>query len=311
MRQDVALQSIQNARTAERSLEPQRTATAAPPDVRLSMNQITTYRWSLFDDVAAYRDAGIPGIGVWRPKLSEFGEERGVDLLLESGRTVSSLSYVGGFTGDRGLGFHEAMDDARDAIHLAGLLQAECVVVVSGPRALHTARHARRLFVDALKSLGDLAGSERVDLAVLPMHSMFSKDWTFLSTIDDTLEILDRCRHPRVRMAFDAYHLWQEPGLIERIPALAPRTSVVRLSDWRDPPRCEYDRCLPGDGHIPLADVLRAFNRSGYTGFYEMEIWSEKLWAGDYVKLLEECCERFRTLSGEDRRPTPPPMLAR
>ena len=45
----------------------------------LSMNEVTTYRWSLEDDLRQYAQAGYEGIGVWRQKLSDYGEEAAVD----------------------------------------------------------------------------------------------------------------------------------------------------------------------------------------------------------------------------------------
>jgi hypothetical protein len=44
---------------------------------RLSMNELTTYRWSFEEDVVNYRAAGISAISVWREKIADFGEERG------------------------------------------------------------------------------------------------------------------------------------------------------------------------------------------------------------------------------------------
>lgn len=299
MRQDVALRSHLEVDTHE---EPRDLPSPVNrPVARLSMNQITTYRWSMLDDVAGYRAAGIPAIGLWRQKLAEFGEERAVDLVLEAGTSVSSLSYAGGFTGSFGLSYDEAVQDTREAIDLGSSVGAECVVVVSGARGLHTNRHARRLYVDALTMLGDLADEKNVDLAVLPMHSIYARDWTWLSTIDEALDTLDRCDHPRVRLAFDTFHLSEEPELIERIPSIAPRTAAVRLSDWRATPRSYNDRHLPGDGHLPIAEIVRAFSQSGYRGFYEVEIWSDELWASDYVRLLDECADRFRRLSSAER----------
>ncbi len=49
----------------------------------LSMNEMTTYRWSLAQDVENYREAGYSGIGVWRHKLIDDEEDRAVDLLAQ------------------------------------------------------------------------------------------------------------------------------------------------------------------------------------------------------------------------------------
>ena len=123
---------------------------------RLSMNEMTTYRWSFDNDVAEYRAAGIPAIGVWRQKLSDYGEEKGIELLAETGLPVSNLLWAGGFTGSCGHSFRESVDDAAEAIRLAAALKAGCLVVYSGGRAGHTHNHARRLLIEAMRELVDI-----------------------------------------------------------------------------------------------------------------------------------------------------------
>jgi sugar phosphate isomerase/epimerase len=263
---------------------------------RLSINEMTTYRWSLPEEVAAFREAGIDAIGIWRPKLTDFGEERGIDLIRESGMHVSSVSWAGGFTGSNGHSFEESLLDARDAVAVAGQLRAESLVIVSGSRAGHTRNHARRLLVEALKALGDDAGERNLTLALQPMHPMFAQEWTFLTSLDETLDVIDRCDHDAVQIAFDVYHLWQEPSLLERIGEVAPLVSTVQLNDWRDPPRSEHDRCLPGDGEIPLREIVSAFIDADYDGYFEISVWSEELWHSNYADLLGECRRRFLAL---------------
>jgi sugar phosphate isomerase/epimerase len=96
---------------------------------QLSMNEMTTYRWSFEEDVAQYLDAGIPGIGVWRQKLSDFGEDKGIELLADSGLQVSNLLWAGGFTGSDGRTQRESIDDAEEAVRLAAQMRAGCLIV--------------------------------------------------------------------------------------------------------------------------------------------------------------------------------------
>lgn len=269
---------------------------SARPALKMSMSEMTTYRWTFPEDVIAYRQAGIDAIGIWRPKLSQFGEERGVDLVRDSGLSVSSLSWAGGFTGSNGHSFRECVDDARDAVNVAGELKADCVVMISGARAGHTGNHARRLLVDGLCLLADSAAERGVELALQPVHPQLANEWSFLTGLDETLDVIDRCNHEFVKLAFGVYHLWREPQLIKRIPEIAELVSVVQLSDWREPALSDHDRCLPGDGDIPLDDVVAAFAVADYDGFFELEIWSEELWNSDYEQVLLNCCSRFDNL---------------
>src|SRR6476659_5618667 len=110
----------------------------------LSMNELTTYRWSLGQDLENYREAGYGGIGVWRQKLID-DEDLAIERLTASGMNVSNVSWAGGFTGSDGRTLAESIDDAATAIRFAGSIMAGCLVIYSGGRNNHTYRHAGRL----------------------------------------------------------------------------------------------------------------------------------------------------------------------
>src|SRR5687768_6091936 len=84
--------------------------------VRLSMNELTTFRWSFDEDVENYIAAGISAMGVARWKLSDVGDAKGIELLLDAGMAVSHLFFAGGFTGSEGSSFADVEYDARQAV---------------------------------------------------------------------------------------------------------------------------------------------------------------------------------------------------
>ena len=213
----------------------------------------------------------------------------------ESGLAISSLSFAGGFTGLNGSSFFDAVDDARQALQLASAVGAETLLLVSGPRRGHIQSHVRRLLVDAVKALAEDAAELGVALALLPMSPTVGAHWSFLSSLDETLEVIDKSGRG-ARIAFDVYHLWEEPRLLQRIPEVAPHVAVVQLSDSQGAPRSQYDRCRPGDGRIPLTAIVHAFDEAGFAGYYELAIWSSELWKSDYADMLSECRARFDIL---------------
>ena len=91
---------------------------------KLSVNHATTLRWSFEEAVVRYRLAEIDAIGVWLPKLIEFGEDEALDWLSKNRMAVSTLSYAGGFTGAFGHDLDDVIEETRDWIGLAGRLQA-------------------------------------------------------------------------------------------------------------------------------------------------------------------------------------------
>jgi sugar phosphate isomerase/epimerase len=256
---------------------------------RISINEMTTYHWSFLEDVIGYQAAGVERIGVWRRKLSDFGEERAVELLRESNLGVSSFSSAGGFTGSDGQTHREAIDDALDALRMAAEIHAECLVVVAGAQAGHIFNHARRLLRDALWELGDAAGGLGLNIALQPVHRQPADRGSFLTSLDAMLDMLAWCDHPHVGMVFDFFHTWHEPELCHRIPQFVPWIKIAALCDARPPARSDNDRCLPGQGQLPLADIISALEANDYRGAYDVQLLSERCWKSDYPALLSDC----------------------
>lgn len=261
--------------------------------VRLSLNETTTFRWSFEADVTNYAAAGIPAIGVWRHKLSDCGLGKAVELLDESGLAVSHLHWAGGFTGSDGRSFRAAVDDAVDAVRTAADLKTSCLVVYSGARAGHTLNHARRLFRDALEELAPMGEELGVVLAIEPMHPACAKEFTFLTGLDDAIELIDAVGSQSVKLLYDTYHLGLDEGCVRRIPEIAGRVALVQLGDTRHPPTSEPSRCRLGDGIVPLAKIVRAFLDAGYTGDLDVELIGEEIETIGYHDLIKHAREAF------------------
>ncbi len=263
---------------------------------RLSVNQMTTYRWSFDEDVASYLRLGIGAIGVWRQKLTDFGEERGIDLLRESRLTVSNLLWAGGFTGGDLRSFRESVDDGLEAIRLAAEMQARCLVVYTGARSGHTQNHARRLLKDALKELLPAAAATGVRLGLEPMHANCGYEWTFLSEPAEALELVESLDSPQLGLVLDTYHLGFQPDWTDWIARLTHRTTVVHLADSKQPPDREQNRCRLGEGMIALPAMVAALEGAGFQGFYDLELLGEEIETSDYVELLEHSKQAFAEL---------------
>lgn len=262
----------------------------------LSVNETTTFRWSFEEDVVRYAAAGIPSLGVWRQKLSDYGPEKGGKLLEEHGMRVSHVLWAGGFTGSDGRSFHESIEDALEAIRTTAALKASTLLIYSGARSGHTHSHARRLLFDALNRLVPEADQLGVDLAFEPMHPVCAADWTFLISLDDVLSVIDKFGSPRVKLVFDTYHVGHDEKVIERIPEILPHVAIVQLGDARKPPQGEQNRSLLGKGRLPLREIVNALKTAGYDGFYDVELLGEEIESADYYSLLAHAKQAFSDL---------------
>jgi sugar phosphate isomerase/epimerase len=235
-------------------------------------------------------------MGAWRQKLSDCGQAKAAELIEQSGLKVSHLLWAGGFTGSDGRTYRESVEDALEAIRTAARLRTQTLVVYSGARAGHTYNHARRLIQSALEELIPAAAEAGVTLAVEPMHPGCAGGCTFLTSVDDVLQLLGAVGSSQVKMVLDTYHLGQDPGFVERIGEIASHVAIVQLGDARQPPDGEQNRCRLGEGNVPLSEIIAALKAAGYDGYYDVELLGEEIEPADYRALLEHAKEAFERL---------------
>ena len=259
----------------------------------LSMNEVTTFRWSLEEDVRRYVAAGYEGIGVWRRKLADYGEEQGVDLIAESGLRVTNLVWAGGFTGSDGRSLDESVQDATHALKLAGALGAGCLVVYPGGRNNHIFSHAERLLRTGIEQLLDYAADVEVALAIEPMHPACAGEWTFLTEIESTVAFLVQFDSPFLKLVFDSYHFGHDRAVLANLPELVPHIGVVHLGDRREPHSVDQDRHPLGEGSLQLAELVRGLLEAGYVGDFDVELIGRNIQHGDYEALLKNSQEFF------------------
>jgi sugar phosphate isomerase/epimerase len=259
----------------------------------LSMNELTTYRWPLEEDVRRYAAAGYEGIGVWRQKLSDYGEEAAVDLIAESGLRVTNLLWAGGFTGSCGRTPEESVQDAVQAIRLAGALGAGCLIIHPGGRNFHIYRQAERLLRSALDQLLDYAADVEVALAIEPMHAACASDWTFLTDVESTVALVESYRTPFLKLVFDTYHFGHDQAVLANLPELVPHIGIVHLADRVEPHACDQDRRRLGEGRLQLAEIVRGLVDAGYAGDFDVKLFGQEIDESNYDEALEASQEFF------------------
>ncbi|MEQ8849561.1 MAG: sugar phosphate isomerase/epimerase family protein [Botrimarina sp.] len=252
------------------------------------MNQLTTYRWSFEEDLVRYAESGYDGVGVWLRKLSDFGVERGVDLVADTGLSVAGMSWVGGFTGADAASPRENLAVARDALRVAAQLKAACLKVHSGGPNGHIRGHAMRLFRQALDQLLPFAEEFGVPLAIEPMHQACAAEWTLLTDLASALALVREYDSPGLKLAMDTYHFPIGPEGWPLLRELAPHLAVVHLGDIDRPHGVDQWRRPLGQGAAPLGGIVRTLCEAGYTGMLDVKLIGPEFTASDYETLLVE-----------------------
>src|SRR5205807_10566773 len=109
------------------------------------------------------------------------------------------------------------------AISMAAEIRASCLIIHSGARGVHTHKHARRLFRQALDKLLPVAEERGVVLALEPMTGDCGGEFTFLNRLDETYDLVSTYQSSALGIALDVSHWGHQPEFIPRLRQLAPR----------------------------------------------------------------------------------------
>jgi sugar phosphate isomerase/epimerase len=136
-------------------------------------------------------------------------------------------------------------------------------------------------------------------LAIEPMHLGCAAEWTFLTGLEDTLELIHAIDCPAIRLAFDVYHLGQDQEILSQLPELVPQLALVQLGDARQTPCGEQNRCRLGEGTLALQEIIATLNQAGYNGYYDIELMGEDLDYPDYRELILHSKQVFEQWNGK------------
>ncbi|MDD2382338.1 MAG: sugar phosphate isomerase/epimerase, partial [Mariniphaga sp.] len=92
-------------------------------------------------------------------------------------------------------------------------------------------------------------------------------------------------------VAVDVYHLWWDENLRNEIIRCGKNGNLLafHVCDWNIP-TVDFlnDRGLMGEGCINIPEIRSWVEETGFEGFIEVEIFSDKFWASDQNDYLEK-----------------------
>jgi sugar phosphate isomerase/epimerase len=262
-----------------------------------SISQVSTLAASFAEDVRAYADAGVDGIGIWELKLGDgsldefrasgLGSATAVPIV----PSVHPLPLLPGPETVR-----ERIDSLLRSLEVLAPFAPAAILCFTGPGDRETAVRGVREVAREAEQLG-------LRLAVEPFQLEGIESWSSLNTLGDAAAFVDEVGSDAGGIQFDVWHLWNTPELLDEIPRYAHLIAGVHLNDWREPTRGWADRVLPGEGTADLPALLGVLEDVGWDGFYDLEIFSDNgafgstypdsLWDLDTAELARRGREAF------------------
>lgn len=267
---------------------------------KLCVHTITTKPWTLEEAAGHYARAGVRGISVWRDALTGCHIGQTGQLLRDHDLTIVSLCRGGFFPHVDAAGRQAALDDNRRAIDEAAELGAPHVVLVCGAAPGQPLTESRKQIQDGIAAVLPHAEAAGVKLAIEPLHPMYADNRSAINTLSQANDMAEALNSAYVGVAVDVYHLWWDPALEAEIARCGKNGHLFafHICDWKTPTvDLLNDRGLMGEGCIDLRAIRAWVEATGFVGFNEVEIFSNRYWAEDQSEFLAKIKHAYLTHS--------------
>jgi len=231
---------------------------------------------------------GVRAITPDLEQVTRLGERRVTALLRDTGLKVAALTH-------RAFGFAttELANAGRErlirTIEIAAQIGAPTIVMTTGGRGPLNWSDAADRFAEAIAPCAQLARQAGIALGVEPTSHLYA-DASIVHRLSDTTHV---CRQAGIGVTIDLFACWVDADIESAIVEAAEFTAFVQVSDCVSGDRALPCRAVPGDGAIPLDRIIPAIVRSGYRGWFDLEIIGPRLQAEGEEGGLRRAAERI------------------
>jgi sugar phosphate isomerase/epimerase len=253
----------------------------------------TTPDTSFEEDLALLTEIGAQGVGICEFKLRAGEEAAQLAALAASGLRASVCMPANISPLPTGVVFPGPDDiDQRVELMCASVrrfapFRPDSIVVITGALRERTPLEARRIVVESLREVARVAAGENLRLGLEPQRVDVLPGRSLVSTIPETLELIEEIGAENIDIVYDVYHLFDTEDIVGLTRRHAGAFGGVHICDWRRETRGWMDRVLPGDGVIDLPTLFAALEDGGYDGWYDLEVFSDDgRYGADYADSL-------------------------
>ncbi|MFT6180236.1 MAG: sugar phosphate isomerase/epimerase [Akkermansiaceae bacterium] len=257
----------------------------------LAVHTFTTKSWTFDECIEGYARREIGGISVWRETLEGEDLCAASQKIKDAGLEGISLVRGGFFTGKTAKERRDALEENRQAIREAEILELPSLVLVCGATVGQNPCENFVQIRDGIGVLADEAARYGVRLLVEPLHPVYAGDRSGISSLKVANDLCEELNHSNVGIALDVYHVWWEHDLAEQIKRCAAGgwLDTYHICDFKpDQSHLLLDRGIMGEGCADLTGIDAMMTEAGFEGFREVEIFSSKWWEQDQGGFLDE-----------------------
>lgn len=187
-------------------------------------------------------------------------------------QSIAHLFHTGGLSADRA-SWQPSRDSLDRLIDAAAELGAPSIYLLTGGHGGLAWEQAAECFAGAIAPCVERARGAGVALAIENASALYA-DLHIAHTLVDTIALAERAR---IGVCVELFFCWAESDLAALLARAVPLCTLVQVSDYVLGDRALPGRAVPGDGAIPLAQLLAALLDAGYAGAFELELLGPRI----------------------------------
>jgi sugar phosphate isomerase/epimerase len=255
--------------------------TKEPMHPQLAVSAVSSWRWTLDEDLGFWSEAGIDHVGLSFRKLEEVGIDSAVARLRDAGVRVSNIVELGWWDLASTVTWPRQQERLLAAVDVANALGG-CLVLTTGPAGPLDWDAAADALGAALAPVQESARLRAVTLTVEHTGPL-RLDLSFCTTARDGVDL---ARRVGASLCLEVNSCFAERDLHATITNATDVLAHVQLSDFVIGSLCTPDRAVPGDGDIPLGSILAVILATGYAGAFELEMVGPRIEDEGYASAI-------------------------
>lgn len=258
--------------------------------MRLAINGATTINATLPEDIAAASAAGFQALEIWATKMDACLEANSVEelkaLLNSAGVQPASINSIEFITFRPADEYREIKRRCQELCERAQALGCDKIVVVPSPTPEGVGRkEIVQESVRVLRELSEIAAPYGVQLA----FEFLGFGWCSVRTLSQCWKIVRATNRANVGLVIDTCHFYAGGSELSAIRQVDPsKVLIFHINDVEERPLDTIEdahRLLPGEGVIPLDDILDALKQTGFDGLCSIELFRPAYWERDPAEL--------------------------
>jgi 2-keto-myo-inositol isomerase len=269
----------------------------------LGLNGATTMKADLATDIQVAGQAGFQVVEIWAAKLDEFLKSHSLadvaGYLADAGVRAHTINSIEKINFRNAAGRAEVLERCQQLSQYAQAIGCSWIVVVPGPLPQGTSwDEVREETVAVLREMAAVAEPHGIKLA----FEFLGFPWCSVRTLTEAWAIVAATDRSNVGVVLDTCHFYAGASSLASISTVSPaRLAVCHINDVEDVPReqiSDAHRLFPGDGVIPLKEIIQEVRSIGYQGVCSVELFRPEYWERDPLDVAQEARQKTLAVLG-------------